>query len=36
MKAEPGDLDRLAGLLGRPMRSYRDFARETLERWRGA
>lgn len=34
MAAKPGDLDRLAGLLGRPMRSYRDFARETLEEWR--
>jgi uncharacterized protein YbjT (DUF2867 family) len=36
MKAEPGARERLTGLLGRPMRTYRDFARETLEQWRRA
>lgn len=36
MVAKPGNLKRLNSLLGRPMRTYRDFARETLERWREA
>jgi uncharacterized protein YbjT (DUF2867 family) len=36
MVAKPGNLDRLAGLLGRPMRTYCDFVRETLEAWRRA
>lgn len=30
MKAKPGARERLAGLLGRPLRSYRDFAREAM------
>jgi hypothetical protein len=29
MLPEPGDVDRLTKLLGRPLRSYRDFASET-------
>ena len=33
MTATPGDEDRLRELLGRPMRSYRDFARETAADW---
>ena len=28
MTPEPGDVERLTGLLGRPLRSYRDFAAE--------
>ena len=32
--AEPEDIERLASLLGRPMRSYRDFAVETAKQWR--
>ncbi len=28
MIPEPGDVDRLTKLLGRPLRSYRDFASE--------
>ena len=28
MTAEPGDADRLTAMLGRPLRSYRDFAAE--------
>ena len=31
--ATPADLDRLTALLGRPPRSYRDFARETARGW---
>jgi len=31
--ATPADLDRLTTLLGRPPRSYRDFARETARGW---
>lgn len=34
MVAAPGTDDRLSGLLGRPMRSYRDFAAEALSDWR--
>ena len=29
-----GDVDRLVGMLGRPLRRYRDFAAETAARWR--
>jgi uncharacterized protein YbjT (DUF2867 family) len=32
--AAPEDLDRLTTLLGRPPRSYRDFATETAQSWR--
>jgi hypothetical protein len=28
MVPEPGDVERLTGMLGRPLRSYRDFAAE--------
>lgn len=31
--AAPGDDDRLQQILGRPTRSYRDFARETAASW---
>ena len=31
--ATPADIDRLTTLLGRPPRSYRDFARETARSW---
>jgi len=31
-----GDIDRLTTLLGPPLRSYRDFATETAERWQRA
>jgi hypothetical protein len=31
--AAPGTDDRLHALLGRPMRSYRDFATETAAAW---
>ncbi|MBD0272955.1 MAG: NmrA family NAD(P)-binding protein [Acetobacteraceae bacterium] len=34
MKAKPDAQARLTEVLGRPPRAYRDFARETLERWR--
>ena len=34
MLPEEGDVDRLVGLLGRPLRRYRDFAAETAARWR--
>jgi uncharacterized protein YbjT (DUF2867 family) len=33
MVANAGDLDRLTALLGRPLRSYREFATETANRW---
>ncbi len=33
MVAEPEDIARLTSLLGRPMRSYRDFAAETAKQW---
>ena len=29
-----GDVDRLVGMLGRPLKRYRDFAAETAARWR--
>jgi uncharacterized protein YbjT (DUF2867 family) len=34
MLPEPADVERLVGMLGRPLRRYRDFAAETAERWR--
>ncbi len=34
MLPEEGGVDRLVGMLGRPLRRYRDFAAETAERWR--
>ncbi len=34
MLPEEGDVDRLVGMLGRPLRRYRDFAAETTQRWR--
>jgi uncharacterized protein YbjT (DUF2867 family) len=36
MVATSGDVDRLTALLGRPLRSYRDFAAETAKQWQGA
>lgn len=36
MVANPGDVDRLTRLLGRPLRSYKDFAVETAKRWQAA
>jgi hypothetical protein len=36
MVAASGDVDRLTALLGRPLRSYRDFAAETAKQWQGA
>ncbi|MDN5756971.1 MAG: NmrA family NAD(P)-binding protein [Tomitella sp.] len=33
MSAAPGDEQVLQGLLGRPMRSYREFAQETAQKW---
>ena len=33
MRAKPGATETLAGLLGRPLRSYRAFARETAAAW---
>jgi uncharacterized protein YbjT (DUF2867 family) len=33
--ATQGDIDRLASLLGHPLRSYHDFAVETAKRWQG-
>ena len=36
MVAKPGNLDRLTGMLGRPLRTYRDFARETATLWQAA
>jgi hypothetical protein len=30
----PGDAERLTGMLGRPLRSYRDFASEMASQWR--
>lgn len=33
MRGKPGAADRLAGLLGRPLRSYRAFAAETYQHW---
>ena len=33
MQAKPGDEDTLQTLLGRPMRTYREFVREMLEAW---
>lgn len=32
MKAEPGDVERLSTMLGRPLRSYRDFANEVARK----
>ena len=34
MRAEPGDVERLQEVLGRTLRSYRDFAAETAKQWR--
>ena len=36
MVANPGDVDRLARLLGRPLRSYKDFAVEIAKQWQAA
>ena len=36
MVADPGDVDRLTRLLGRPLRSYKDFAVETAKQWQAA
>jgi uncharacterized protein YbjT (DUF2867 family) len=36
MVADPGDVARLTRLLGRPLRSYGDFAAETAKRWQAA
>jgi uncharacterized protein YbjT (DUF2867 family) len=36
MVANPGDVDRLTRLLGRPLRSYTDFAAETAKQWQAA
>jgi hypothetical protein len=36
MLASSGDIDRLTTLLGRPLRSYRNFAIQTAEQWRKA
>ncbi|HEV2676133.1 MAG TPA: NmrA/HSCARG family protein [Aliidongia sp.] len=36
MVARPGDVERLTSLLGRPLRSYRDFAVETAAEWQRA
>lgn len=36
MIAKPADLDRVAALLGRPLRSYRDFAAEAAKQWAAA
>jgi len=33
MRADPGDIERLTDLLGRTLRSYRDFAAETARLW---
>jgi uncharacterized protein YbjT (DUF2867 family) len=33
MRASPDDVAEMTALLGRPLRTYRDFARETLGRW---
>lgn len=33
MMAPPGDVDQLTALLGRPLRSYHDFAVETASQW---
>lgn len=33
MLPDPGDTERLTTLLGRPLRSYRDFAAETAKQW---
>src|SRR5262249_24095355 len=33
MVANPGDVERLVSLLGRKLRSYRDFAAETARQW---
>ena len=33
MKPEPGDVERLTALLGRPLRTYRDFAAEAAGLW---
>lgn len=36
MVPKPGNLDRLTRLLGRPLRTYRSFAQETMRRWQAA
>ncbi len=33
MVPKPGTVDRLVGLVGRPLRSYRNFAQETAQQW---
>jgi uncharacterized protein YbjT (DUF2867 family) len=35
LSAAPGDIDKLTRLLGRPLRSYHDFAIETARQWQG-
>jgi uncharacterized protein YbjT (DUF2867 family) len=34
MRPEPGDVEHLTGMLGRPLRTYRAFAAETAQGWR--
>jgi hypothetical protein len=36
MVARPGTVDRLTRPLGRPLRTYRSFAQETMEQWQEA
>jgi len=36
MVADPGDVERLTRLLGRPLHSYKDFAVETAQQWQAA
>lgn len=36
MVADAGDIERLTRLLGRPLRSYKDFAVETAKQWQAA
>lgn len=35
MKPESGEVEKLTGLLGRPLRSYRDFADGAAKAWNG-
>jgi hypothetical protein len=35
LAAAAGDIDKLTRLLGRPLRSYHDFAIETARQWQG-
>lgn len=36
MVAKPGTVDQLTRLLGRPLRTYRSFAQETVQQWQSA